>query len=385
MRLRVGLSIAAAPLLALAALAQTPRVPNSQAASRADPPVTPPAQAANAGLTTMLVNQDFSRGTLDLGCAGQSQKHFWNQGADWEKPPAPCDQIGLVYDPVAGQKVLDLKWRASQTDRFDATLIETMAYDHSQYYGFNHGYYEAIFRAVPINVGGVWPGFWTIGANAVTFANLPPRQTGAPAVELDVVEMHGESPGYVSSGIHEWGIGNSDYMYHGNVAGLDYTRYHKYGMLWTRGGENQSGQICMYVDDVRKGCTTADAPAEYQRHFLVLSLVMGCQWKLRDRSCINVPVTSVADNGWGAVRLTVGSTAGFKTGHMATISGVNGIAGANGVFEVTVIDPTHLDLTGSTFAGTYNGGGTINALAEADMYVKSVRVWSCAEDAANAC
>jgi hypothetical protein len=158
-----------------------------------------------------------------------------------------------------------------------------------------------------------------------------------------------------------------------------------FGMLWTRGGQGKSGQICMYLDDARKGCTTAAADAEYQRHFLVLSLVMGCQWKFGNRSCINVPVTGIADNGSGAARLTIGSTAGFKTGDMATISGVNGVSGANGAFQVTVVDPTHLDLPGSTFSGVYTGGGKVNALAEADMLVKSVRVWSCAEDAANTC
>jgi hypothetical protein len=55
------------------------------------------------------------------------------------------------------------------------------------------------------------------------------------------------------------------------------------------------------------------------------------------------------------------------------------------VFVVTIVDGTHLDLQGSKFSGAYTSGGTVNALTQADMYVKSVRVWSCAGDAANAC
>jgi len=81
----------------------------------------------------------------------------------------------------------------------------------------------------------------------------------------------------------------------------------------------------------------------------------------------------------------VGSTAGFQTWDTATISGVNGIPSANGSHVLTVVDGTHLDLMGSKFSGAYTAGGTVNALSEANMYVKSVRVWSCADDAANAC
>jgi hypothetical protein len=80
----------------------------------------------------------------------------------------------------------------------------------------------------------------------------------------------------------------------------------------------------------------------------------------------------------------VGSTAGFQTWDAATVSGVNGVSGANGSYGLTVVDARNLDLMGSTFSGAYTGGGTVDALSEANMYVKSVRVWSCEDEAANA-
>jgi hypothetical protein len=378
MKIAVNVPAAAAVLLLpLAVIAQNLAAPNS-GARLPSIEATPPAQAVSAGFTTTLVNQDFSRGVLDLGCDGKSQKHFWNQGMEWEKPPAPCNQISIVTDPEAGQKVLNLKWLPSQTDPFDATIVSTLAHDYSQYYAYGHAYYESIFRAAPKNIGGIWPGFWMAGVNAVVFHALPPYGY-APSSELDVVELRGEKPTAVSSNIHENGKGYGQ-AFAGWINDFDYTQYHKYGYLWTRGGN-----VCMYLDDVKMGCATVDSSTEYQRNYILLSLQFGCQWQFGNRTCINVPITGVADNGSGQVRITVGSTTGFQTWETATISGVNGVPGANGSYVLTVVDGTHLDLRGAIFSGVSTGGGTVNALSEANMYVKSVRVWSCADDAANAC
>jgi hypothetical protein len=47
---------------------------------------------------------------------------------------------------------------------------------------------------------------------------------------------------------------------------------------------------------------------------------------------------------------------------------------------VTVVDGGHLDVKGPKFSGSYAGGGIVNTLTRADMYVKSVRVWGCPAD-----
>lgn len=68
-------------------------------------------------------------------------------------------------------------------------------------------------------------------------------------------------------------------------------------------------------------------------------------------------VTGAADNGSGLIRLTFASTAEFETGQIKDIENVGGVPNATGTWTITVIDGTHIDLQGSTFAGTYTSGG----------------------------
>lgn len=60
------------------------------------------------------------------------------------------------------------------------------------------------------------------------------------------------------------------------------------------------------------------------------------------------------------VRLTVSSTTGMTTGDTRTVSGIVGTTEANGTWVITVIDATHIDLQGTTFANLYTSGGTVN-------------------------
>lgn len=72
-----------------------------------------------------------------------------------------------------------------------------------------------------------------------------------------------------------------------------------------------------------------------------------------------VSVSNAFDNGSGLIRLTVTSTADLETGWEVNISGVGGVTNANGVWRITVIDGTHIDLIASTFAGVYTTGGSV--------------------------
>lgn len=72
-----------------------------------------------------------------------------------------------------------------------------------------------------------------------------------------------------------------------------------------------------------------------------------------------VSISGAANNGSGLIRLTVTSTSGWTTGDVKTISAVGGVTNANGTFTITVIDGTHIDLQGSTFAGVYTSGGIV--------------------------
>lgn len=71
-----------------------------------------------------------------------------------------------------------------------------------------------------------------------------------------------------------------------------------------------------------------------------------------------IAVSAAANNGSGLIRLTVASTASLSTGQRVGITRTGGGAGiASGVWAITVIDGTHIDLqnsvyTSESFAGT---------------------------------
>lgn len=67
-------------------------------------------------------------------------------------------------------------------------------------------------------------------------------------------------------------------------------------------------------------------------------------------------ITAVANNGSGAIRLTVGSTSNMATGNTIVVANVGGAVGANGSWTATVIDGTHIDLQGSNFTSTSAAG-----------------------------
>lgn len=64
-------------------------------------------------------------------------------------------------------------------------------------------------------------------------------------------------------------------------------------------------------------------------------------------------ITRASDNGAGKVRLTVNSTAGYISGKMATISGVQGTTELDGLLLINVVDGTHLDLPTVPFAPSF--------------------------------
>lgn len=70
-------------------------------------------------------------------------------------------------------------------------------------------------------------------------------------------------------------------------------------------------------------------------------------------------VTGAANNGSGLIRLAFLSEHGRNTGDTVLVASVGGVPNASGTWTVTRIDATHIDLQGSTFAGTYTSGGTV--------------------------
>ena len=72
-----------------------------------------------------------------------------------------------------------------------------------------------------------------------------------------------------------------------------------------------------------------------------------------------VAVTGAANNGAGAIRLALGSTAGLSSSDQVTVANVLGTTEANGPSAIGVVDATHVDLVGSSFVNPYAGGGTL--------------------------
>ena len=75
-------------------------------------------------------------------------------------------------------------------------------------------------------------------------------------------------------------------------------------------------------------------------------------------------VAGTANNGSGLIRITVSSTAALVSGNDYTLSAVGGTTEANGTWEITVIDATHFDLVGSTFANAWTSGGVVGGFAD---------------------
>jgi hypothetical protein len=72
-------------------------------------------------------------------------------------------------------------------------------------------------------------------------------------------------------------------------------------------------------------------------------------------------VTGTANSG-GLVALTVNATASLTNGESVAVSGVLGTTEANGTWPVTIVDGTHVTLTGSTYANAYVSGGAATPL-----------------------
>lgn len=62
-------------------------------------------------------------------------------------------------------------------------------------------------------------------------------------------------------------------------------------------------------------------------------------------------------NSAGLFQIQTSAAHGLTTGQTVFLSGIAGNPTANGTWVVTVIDATHYTLNGSTFAGSYSGGG----------------------------
>jgi hypothetical protein len=82
-------------------------------------------------------------------------------------------------------------------------------------------------------------------------------------------------------------------------------------------------------------------------------------------------VTAAANNGAGAIRLTMDDTTGLTTGMSVDAYIADTMPNANGTFTITVISSTQVDLSGSTYGGTFAAFGHIVPSAAIGFVVDS--------------
>lgn len=87
---------------------------------------------------------------------------------------------------------------------------------------------------------------------------------------------------------------------------------------------------------------------------------------------LTTAITSAANNGSGAIRLAVTASAGLTSGTIF-VQGVVGTTEANSAtpWAYTIIDGTHVDLTGSSFSNAYISGGTVSTVGFATNNIQA--------------
>jgi hypothetical protein len=101
------------------------------------------------------------------------------------------------------------------------------------------------------------------------------------------------------------------------------------------------------------------SPAETITFGTIKYTAAGAEGKaLLTRSNATVAVSNAVDNGSGLVRLTT-ATHGLTTGNKVYIKGIVGTTEANGLWTVTVVSATEIDLDSSAFVNAYTSGGTV--------------------------
>jgi hypothetical protein len=91
-------------------------------------------------------------------------------------------------------------------------------------------------------------------------------------------------------------------------------------------------------------------------------------------------VLGAAAGTGGVVRLTVNQTSQARSGDQAQVVGVGGTVEANGVFVMTVVDATHIELQGTVFVHAYTAGGIATDITAPPGAVNPNCAISCSRD-----
>jgi hypothetical protein len=152
---------------------------------------------------------------------------------------------------------------------------------------FQYGYIEARMKVPPGQ--GIWPAFWTLGADL--------DAVGWPASgEIDVLEVIGREPTVAHQTIHGPTAGGGHWQIANHTTGAPWHEdFHTYGVLWL------PDRITFFVDGtLKRTLTPSDLAAGWQwafnkRHFLLLNLAVGGTWPGYPDATTPFPATLLVD------------------------------------------------------------------------------------------
>jgi hypothetical protein len=227
---------------------------------------TPPAQAAGYSLVFF---DDFAN--LNLSADGTGQ-YPWYRALWWETPPTP-------FNSSVSSSVLDLAWTQGQNPA--DTSITSCSSDGTRCRAFRYGYFEARMKWDVTT--GAWPAFWMIPVESIWGAT----ESG----ELDIFEGQGNpANAHTFFGtIHDWVIVNGtsiDVANNGsknyyNIAGVDFTQWHTYGVLWV------PGKVTWYFDQQPIISAPTYPIFDQQNYYLVLAAQEGADWTAGNTSGVS--------------------------------------------------------------------------------------------------
>jgi hypothetical protein len=186
-----------------------------------------PAGAAAAGFTTLALNSDFTQqmpaGWLG-GCANpgdytpvnnadDGKPHSWWLNLWWSQNYYSC-AVGQVADPAFGGLVLDMPWWVDNAYGNVGTVLETASWDYNANGGWpaspqgqsndypNNAYYEVTLRQTPIGAG-VYSVLNTWGPLGI--APAMNSNGSSQTIEWDAMEIETGNIGHSDAAVHNWG------------------------------------------------------------------------------------------------------------------------------------------------------------------------------------
>ena len=203
----------------------------------------------------LIWSDEFSGTTLDATkWAAQFGNGGWGNN-EWQYYTNAPENLALEN----GQLVITARHEGTGATEYTSARIQTKGL-----FDFEYGKVEARMK-LPLGQG-LWPAFWTLGAN-IDDVSWP--ECG----EIDIMEH--VSNEYMTHGAVHWE--NNGHAFVGQGNNVDPTQYHVYGIVW------EENLIRWYVDGIQFFQFTIQASNNTDdafRHpmFLLLNMAIGGNW-----------------------------------------------------------------------------------------------------------